>query len=274
MKRTHVPNDDPLGSVDTLLLDTCTVLREERNLELHQNIITLQKKTQALQNALFWAKYKTDRIKSAWYKLIGMFKIEEAQCDGHCPFLCEEGEAFDSSMTVTCERHSAIFEVLSALNLTWMIRDDFEDDWSNWWKFPDNQKIAQIQHCVANDLSLEGPVAITQDDCHLILNLHPRHLKDVVAFGTRLTNANVGYTSSNQDLKYLESLVILVDDDWGMWENERERRKLTLSEIIAEYLKYLEVSRDDLFSRCYSAHLRDYLGWEDIWQLCEHPPSP
>ncbi len=273
MKRTHVPNDDPLGPVDTLLLDTCTVLREERNLELQDNIASLQKTVQKLCNNLFWARYSISKIKKAWHQFVLLFKDRRHPCSGQCPYKFTDREAFTHTMPIDCPRHVLIFDVLAVLKLTWITRKCGFHTY-DLWTLPDNQKRTQFQLAVANGFSIDANTVVTLEDYHFVLNLPTPEGASVVSLGTRLTNANVGaQNASSQELKALESLILLTEYEWEIWTSQSDNFGLPIPEIVAKYLKKVDIPVTDLHSRCYPTHLRDYLGWDDLLKLNTAPKS-
>ncbi len=264
MKRAHFPTDAPEKYVDSLLLDTCTALRDRRNLELQNEVAGLQQQIQDLKNALFWSKYTISKIQEAWDDFEITFTDLREECIHTCPFRMHSLTPVED-----CPRHARIFKVLTMLGLTWKFVADGEIN------IDGTVGRVEFQLCTVNEFRSDI-VAAPEHDCHLVLTVNYRRSFQI-ALGGRLLNANVGISNpSHIELRLFEMFIRLVDwwdddEDEDAIEHEDDCGEETClhSKIsrVDEFLQGVESTAENAtsFRTCIEQIIpRDYMGWEDL----------
>jgi hypothetical protein len=218
----------PFAVCDTLLLDVASVLRERRNMELHEIIQQQNNQIQQLQNATFWIKYSHGVFEEAWFRVREKLGLS-CECR-NCVCLTRNVGKWNPA-EIKCTFRDILITILQAFGLTW-VELDREYDFCSQQTYTPNQYNVHYIWTHFNQFDHQEEIHTVQKDVHIVL---PYGITaGCFCLGKKLWNANVGDPQS--ELFKLEEFIRFaqyVDDVSPDGSCE---------ELIKDYLRRAEVA--------------------------------
>jgi hypothetical protein len=245
---------------DTLLLDVASVLRERRNMELHEIIQQQNNQIQQLQNATFWIKYSSEVFQKAWFRVR---KNPAFLCE--ClNYVCDDFSVVKwNPAEIECTFRDVLIKILQAFGLT-RVELDNEYDVCSQPTYTPNQYNVHYIWTHFNKFDDEETVQTVQKDVHMVL---PYGITTGYPFlGEKIWNANVGDPES--ELKKLEEFIRFAQ----YVDNVSPHG--SCEEVIKDYLKCAKknpyINMDDGENRIFNDDApKDYLGITGCMKLAK-----